>query len=211
MGLGVAILIGPGVTLSLTRRGIGFVPCLGFVDSVSASRFRTSRSDGCDLRGALASTVRVLSAVAAVGASSDDERRLQTWQVRVGLSLEVSTRPRTSTWPQHSTNEVRCSRPRASQRLEPDTTGCSSGCPVSAASAGVGIDGTGSYGAGLTRSLHASGIDVVEVNDPIDNCGVAWASLTLSTAPLDSTTIGTPSASGDRMMCPSPVRASMER
>lgn len=30
----------------------------------------------------------------------------------------------------------------------------------------VGIEGTGSYGAGLTRSLHAAGIDVVEVNRP---------------------------------------------
>lgn len=30
----------------------------------------------------------------------------------------------------------------------------------------VGVEGTGSYGAGLTRSLHAAGITVVEVNRP---------------------------------------------
>ena len=30
----------------------------------------------------------------------------------------------------------------------------------------VGIEGTGSYGAGLARSLHAAGVEVVEVNWP---------------------------------------------
>src|SRR3954466_15133690 len=45
----------------------------------------------------------------------------------------------------------------------------------------IGVEGTGSYGAGLTRHLQAVGIAVVEMTDPIGSGDAGRASPTLTT------------------------------
>ena len=67
----------------------------------------------------------------------------------------------------------------------------------------VGVEGTGSYGAGLDRHLHAAGVTVVEVNrpdrqarrrrgksDPVDAVGAARAALSGEAAATPKTGIG---------------------
>ena len=45
----------------------------------------------------------------------------------------------------------------------------------------AGVEGTGSYGAGLARHLSAAGVAVVEVNDPTARCAAGGARPTPST------------------------------
>ena len=58
----------------------------------------------------------------------------------------------------------------------------------------IGIEGTGTYGAGLARFVRAYGLEVVEVDDPTAGPAAAWASPTRSTPrrPLEPPCLGWP-------------------
>src|SRR5207245_51665 len=90
--------------------------------------------------------------------------------------------------PLHSTESEGSSGPRVSRPRPPATPAFLLGCGSSARL--VGIEGTGSYGAGLARHLAAAGVRVVEVDrsdrqdrrrqgksDPLDAVSAARAAL----------------------------------
>lgn len=81
-------------------------------------------------------------------------------------SWPASTLTRTSTSQQFSTVPAGYWAWLRSQRTKPATKTSTPGCDEHGKLTGIGVEGCGSYGAGLARHLRSRGIDVVEVCRP---------------------------------------------
>ena len=89
-----------------------------------------------------------------------------------------------------STRTAVCSASSRSRRRRPGSSRCTTGCRAFGPVARVGVEGTGAYGAGLSRYLQSCGLVVIEVDrtnrqvrrmhgksDPVDAIEAARAAL----------------------------------
>ena len=94
------------------------------------------------------------------------ERLCPGSQSRRGPSPGAWTPTPTCTWPRRWIRWAGCWAPRPSRPMRPGTRLRWPGCSAHGELAKVGVEGTGSYGAGLARYLAACGVEVAEVIRP---------------------------------------------